>query len=292
MATATTTVPALRAELEELWSCCDELFAGLSAADWRRPHGKDWTIADVPYHLAYFDREMIATALERGLAHRAERPALDTMRALNAWNAEEFAKRPPSQTTEQSLRQMRDVGDRIRKSIDALSEADLERRVWIPLFGEASLRVALTGAIMHSWSEYMQLPIRLGRPARLPNAATTHRALDGFMRAFPMTLDRAQAAGEPFALRFRIEGEGGGAWLLRAADGDCTVREDVTSPTDLEMRMKVQTFPKLWNEMQNPMLMMLSGQIRVKGFRKMGRMQKVFPTPKPDTVFDTSLIRI
>jgi hypothetical protein len=49
--------------LENLWRVYDTLFDSLSAADWRRKHGKDWAIGDLPYHLYYFDRDVVLAPL-------------------------------------------------------------------------------------------------------------------------------------------------------------------------------------------------------------------------------------
>ena len=61
-----TTVRALMADMENLWAGLDEVFASFGLADWARPHGPLWTMADVPFHLSYFDRDVIAHALDRG----------------------------------------------------------------------------------------------------------------------------------------------------------------------------------------------------------------------------------
>jgi hypothetical protein len=42
----------------------DTIFDSLTASDWRRTHGKHWVIADVPYHLSYFDRDLVLSALK------------------------------------------------------------------------------------------------------------------------------------------------------------------------------------------------------------------------------------
>lgn len=281
-------------ELEDLWSCLDELFAGLSDAEWSTKHGKDWTIADVPFHNAYFDREMVAIPIERGMdLSPQDRRAFKTMSELDAWNAEEFAKRPPDQTIERSLGDLRASWQRIRDAVSGLDDADLGRPVWIPLagLGQRDIRGALIGGIAHSWSEYMQLPIRLKRAVRLPQEATTHRALDAFMHFFPMALNPAAVKDRPFTLRFTFEGLGGGSWTLRAADGACSVEEASTVPADVEMRMKVQTFPKLWNRMQHPVVMMLTRQVRARGLRNMPRFQRVFPEPRPDQEIDGSMVQ-
>ena len=50
-------VQTLADELDALWQCFDELFADLGPKNWNRKHGKHWIFADLPYHLAYLDRE-------------------------------------------------------------------------------------------------------------------------------------------------------------------------------------------------------------------------------------------
>src|SRR3954468_12019262 len=59
-------VDAMMADLEDLWRKIDQILNSLEPADWSRKHGKDWTFADVPYHLSYFDREIIASGILRG----------------------------------------------------------------------------------------------------------------------------------------------------------------------------------------------------------------------------------
>ena len=50
---------------EDMWTLLDTLFTNVAAADaWDRKHGADWILADVPYHLAYFNRELVIRPLE------------------------------------------------------------------------------------------------------------------------------------------------------------------------------------------------------------------------------------
>jgi hypothetical protein len=64
---APTTRAALLADLEALWQCFDAVVSTLGPDDWSGKHGKHWTFADVPYHLASFDLEVIVPATKRGL---------------------------------------------------------------------------------------------------------------------------------------------------------------------------------------------------------------------------------
>jgi DinB superfamily/SCP-2 sterol transfer family len=266
--------------LDDLWDCLDGLYDSLSDAEWRRKHGDDWVMSDVPFHIAYFDRELVLGAIQRGLdVPESDRRSLLTPRAIDDWNAEEFARRAPGQTGPQALSELRDVRAQIHGLLEEMTDEDLERPVWIPLagLGERSVRTALLSCVMHTWSELMQLRIRLKRKQSMPEATTTHMALDGFFHFMPMGLNAEAAQGREFKARFSIEGAGGGSWLIDVDDGHAETSEDVETPANLTMTMKPDGFAKMWNEMQNPMLMMLTRQIRVRGLRHMGTFGKLFP---------------
>ena len=95
---------ALLADLEDLWLALDQLLDGMQGSDWQRKHGKDWVYADVPFHLSYFDRDIVAVPLGRGLnVPLSEQIPRRSDAELNAWNEEKFRQRPTGQTVEQSL---------------------------------------------------------------------------------------------------------------------------------------------------------------------------------------------
>ena len=51
---------ALLAQIQEMWALQDRLFASLNETNgWGQKHGPHWTFADVPYHLAYCNREVV-----------------------------------------------------------------------------------------------------------------------------------------------------------------------------------------------------------------------------------------
>ena len=86
---------ALTGQIEEMWDHLATLFEGLKAGDgWDRKHGPDWTLADVPYHLAYCNRDIVARGLKLGPDYpETEQELLASLDALNAWNARKFAER-------------------------------------------------------------------------------------------------------------------------------------------------------------------------------------------------------
>ena len=292
---ATATVQQLRDAIADLYQRSDELLNGLTTEEWRKKHGGDWIMADVPYHLAYFDREVVANAIERGAdVPDAERELLRTSRELDTWNDRMFAQRPPGQTVEQAREELRTVRERVRQLASSLTDADLGRPAWFSLggLGQRTARTALAGCVMHNWSEHTQLRLRLGKDGPLPAPATTHLAFDGYMHFFPAALDTEAAKTQRFAARLSITGPGGGDWLFAVHDGGCDVSEDSTSKADLTMTMSPETFARMWNEMNNPMLLMLTRRIRLKGLRKMPAFGKLFPTPKPDTPAHPELVKL
>lgn len=281
----------LRAAIEDLYVCSDAVFASLDDAGWQGRHGRDWTMAEVPYHLAYFERELVVTGIERG----AELPPeahflLSTMGEIDAWNGRMFAQRPRGQTGPQALEELRAVRARLRTLIAPMSDADLDAPVWTPMggIGWRDRRYALAGAIMHNWSEHMQLLIRLSRSGPLPRPETTHLALDGFMRHFPMSITKSVAS--PFRVRFVFERPGGGAWLISAHDFACEVAEDTSTPADLTMTMTPRTWTLMWNQMTNPLLLMLTRRIKVSGLMKLGTFGRVFAPPGPNTPLTAGLV--
>jgi DinB superfamily len=119
----TTRVPLL-ADLEELWRLFDEVAATLGPEDWSGEHGQHWTFADVPYHLAYFDREVIVTAINRGLTVPTAEPLLRTEAEQDGWKEIQFTPCPSVTTPEQCLEQLWASRQALRNAV-----ADLGRLI-------------------------------------------------------------------------------------------------------------------------------------------------------------------
>jgi len=58
---------------------------------------------------------------------------------------------------------------------------------------------------------------------------------------------------------------------------------------DLVLEMSPDTFVRMLAEITNPMVLMLTHKIRVKGFGKMGAFGKLFPTPQPERVLNLAI---
>lgn len=281
---APTTRTALLADLEGLWQRFDELVVTLGPDDWSGKHGQHWTFADVPYHLAYFDLEVIAAAIKRGLNVPASEQFMRTEAEQDAWNEIKFTQRPVEIAPQQCLEQMRDSRQAIRDAVAGLSEADLERPVFIPLvgLGWVSVRVALETCYSHTWNHFMQLRFWMKSDTPKPSSVQTKRALSYFMAAFAQQVDRQQAAQTRLTTVLEFSGPGGGAWTLQVAGGTCHVSKGRSADADLVIIQSPETFVKTRTGIQNPALALLTGAIRVFGWQHLRAFEKLFPIKSLD----------
>lgn len=281
---AGTSPMAFLADLEDLWHCLDELFASLAPGDWSYRHGKHWTFADVPYHLGYFDRDVVAYPIERGQdICTAAQWAARSKSELNAWNERMFAHRPLDQTVMRSLAQMQASQAALRFIIGQMPESGLDRPVWLPLLvgGWVPARAVLASCRLHTWRHVMEL--RLRHPAStkstlgVPRATTMQAALGDLMSFFPLRLNRVQAEQIRFTLTMNFSGPGGGSWTVRVADGACAVSEGRAARADLVLTQSPDCFIQTCLELHDPMLALRSGEITVQGTDNLRIFSALFP---------------
>ena len=286
VSTTRTELEAILGDLEDVWSCLDRLFEDFTAADWARKHGADWTFADLPYHLSYFDRELVVKGIVRGRdVPIEEQRVMRTLNELNAWNARNFALRPAGETPEQSVARMRAARRELRAALAGLSDAELDEPMFIELTGTGwmPIRLGLTACLAHSWSHCQEARMRLGRSGPVPGAGATHRTLAFFMALMPRYGSREEMAKGPFTAVMAFTGPGGGAWTIRVRDGQIWSSEGAAPDAELTITQSAETFEKQHSKMANPLWLMLSGRLRVKGFKSMGRFGKIMHMPGPDT---------
>ena len=283
---------SLLRELEAGWKLFDGIYDTFGPAQWARKFGKTWTYAEQPWHMAYFDGTLANYVALGPNVPESERLQIRSMGELNDWNRRELAKRGPNHTVERSLAEMRKQRDIIRGQLAAMTEADLDRRVWMPLiFGWITAREVYGAIIAHNVAEYWKLWLRTGKRGPAPSPSAVHYRLDFMMNFMPVSMNRELAAKKPFTMVWNFEGAGGGTWTFNVADGKCTVRENAAPPrADLQITMKPENFHKLVAKMTPPPLLMLTGQMKIKGFGAMGTFAKLFPEPKPDQQIDPSAL--
>jgi hypothetical protein len=289
-------IAVYEAQLESLWRAWDGYLERVPTERWSKRYGPDWTYADVPWHIAYFDRVMVADVIEKGRElPPEERFDMRTVRQLNAWNEAEFAKRPAGTTPEESIAEMRRQRERVRRLLAAFDDEDLARPAYNHFFGVgwSDVESALAGARLHTWSELFEFGLRLdGRPPRV-EPVIVHAGLDAYLGMMPVFADPDEARRlQRFTVGVEITGDGGGEWTIQVADGIPSTRDGGASHPDVRLRMSADTYMRMFKKLTPPPLLMLTGRMRVKPLSKLGTFGKLFAEPAPDRVADPKLASV
>lgn len=287
MTTATrASLEGLMADLEDLWEALDELLDSIQGKAWQTKHGKDWVYADVPYHLSYFDRDVVAIPLERGLNVPPDKIVPKRSDAeLNAWNEEKFSQRPVTQTAEQSLQEMRACREMVRRAVAQLTDIDLKHPAYmgLPGGGWVNYQMLLDSCYMHTWAHFVELQARMKKSTPVLRPEQVRRGVRVLAGFLPLFLDREamQEVGN-FTFVMNFTGAGGVPFTINIKDGTPRMAERFDPHADLVMTQAPETMLKIRAGMVKPPLAILTGQIKVKGIGKMGTFGKLFHPPRPD----------
>ncbi|MBN1992922.1 MAG: SCP2 sterol-binding domain-containing protein [Anaerolineae bacterium] len=74
-----------------------------------------------------------------------------------------------------------------------------------------------------------------------------------------------KAAGLNKTILIDLNGEGGGQWALKIADGQISVSEGQIDSPNLALRMAASDYVALVNGQANPMNLFMAGKIKVEG---------------------------
>ena len=294
----TLTVSGIRASLEELWAALDALFGEMSPADWQRPHGPDWTFADLPYHLSYIDRDSVARPVELGeVLPLTDQVQLSTLNELNAWNQSKFTARPQGQNVEKSLEQMRESHEYLRQVMTSLTDADLAKPAWFHLLhmrGFRTAQVPLAFGVGHTWQHLEEARVRHGHAGTMVGAELTHAMLNGTIPGIPLYLvmptttlfldaGRAKEAGFSFALK--ITDERGGIWSFRPSDSGWHVAELESADTDLVLSMDLDSYIKMRHFMGDMKSLTEAGDIIASDDKALVVYNQLFVLPDSNFAF-------
>jgi putative sterol carrier protein len=277
-------VDGMLAQYEDVWGVLDQLFGSFGPDDWSREHGPDWTMADPPYHMSYFDRELVAIPIERGRdVSESDQRVWRNINELNAWNEDMFARRPNGQTTQQNLDDMNASRDQLRSIMQGMTDADLDNPIFTPLVGCGWITTGmiLGGCIADTWNHSMELRMRLERNEPIAGPICTHTALGVYSSLSLIMFDPEAAAGKDLVTVMEFTGDGGGAWTVNVANGMPSVTEGASGNPDIVMTQSPDTFMQIFLGMTDPMSAMQSGNIQVQGMENMMTYGSMFPPLDP-----------
>ena len=260
------------ADLETIWAALDTFYQRFSPQDWARKHGKEWTFADMPFHLAYFN-QMVINGI--GSDHGEKAPV--TFQELNTWNNAHFAERPASQSGAKGLAYLRSTQMALKQ--EASRQAP-ETPVFLPLIivgGWRTLKFALEYLLAHTWLHFTESHLRYNKSLPELPARLVHSVLDFNMEMARGALRPDDLVGVNLATVLRLTGAGGGSWTFIMRDGKCHVEKTAITLPDAEITTDIATYMKTSTyDMQSPVIALLMGKTKIKGMAGGQLFQKVF----------------
>jgi putative sterol carrier protein len=78
-------------------------------------------------------------------------------------------------------------------------------------------------------------------------------------------------------IEWTFTGPGGGQWAMTVANGQAVVHEGRPPHFDLAFTQSPESFIKTLHRLHDPLMAMLTGEIKVRGFERMGDFDRLFP---------------
>lgn len=237
---------ALMRKIEECWGFWDSLFSNLNDQSWAEPHGNDWVFSDVPFHLAYCERELIAFPIQQGPDMPDEkRVQAKTNRDVNRWNDSFFENRPEDQTGEQTLSELKTSRDLVRQAVGNFTDEDLNRQVWFPLTemrGWHSLNFILQWSILHKISEFIVMRSYLKLEDPKPTPEINHTASVVMMYRMPYEIHYETVSQDLFTFHVELTDPGALSWTIRILNGKAALVDVGEYGQDFSLKTSLTSF--------------------------------------------------
>jgi len=249
---------------------CLNAYAQLEEKEWGKKASDKWTAKDYLAHLVVGQEETSNRVTRQAIAGQpGEIPGYRGREGINEYNQEMLAQVRDLPVPELLGRLKATVEEHL-SMLDGLSEADLDKPVVHPGWSRpGALRDAFFSAYLHLPGHYQD--IRRVAKKKLPHwmdASSTdevHYQLDRIFNFMPLIFRSDRGQGMQATYLFTMEGDGGGQWAIRIADGQAEAQDGAPEKVDAEVRTK----PALWidlstNDLNAPMAIM-TRKVRING---------------------------
>lgn len=275
-------VESLTTQIESIWACLDQLFETITREnDWDHKHGADWTFADVPFHLANVNRDLVIQPILLGKdLPAAEQRSFKTPVDVAIYNDGRFAERLATQTVQMSLAEMEESRDKIRQLLSEMSDSDLDRPAWYPFGGGmwAKVQAPLLFCLAHDWSEFMQLRVHMGLSQPIPDPAITSLYVTRILNLFmPRRLNSQAAEGKQFTVVYTFTDPGVMPVTIQVSDGTAKILPGGYDDPDLVLAQSAETFEKILRGIQKFPEAIHSGAIQVTNLESLATFGQLFP---------------
>ncbi len=226
---------------------CLEAFAQLDDREWSRKASEHWTAREHLGHLVIVQEEEALPLTRQAIAgEHAHIPGFEKREDILDFyrtTLDEVRDVPVPDL----LKRMDAVFGEHIAMLDGLSEADLDRPAESPGWDRpGTLRDLFFASYLFLPAQYQE--IRKVAKRKLPHwveASTPEQVnyhLDRLFNYMPLIFRSERGADMQVTYLFTMEGEGGGQWAIRIAEGKAEAAEPAPDGFDMELKTK----PELW----------------------------------------------
>jgi putative sterol carrier protein len=249
---------------------CLSGFAKLDDKEWGKKASDEGTAKE---HLA----QLVGTEEDETLpltrsAIAGETPSIAGFERRNDINTfrEASMKRVRDLPTPELLSRMKAAFGEHIQMLDGLTEADLDRPATSPGWDRpGTIRDLFFGAYLFLPSQYQQ--IRKVSKKKLPHWVETsspdqtHYYMSRLFHYMPLIFRSDKAEDMKATYVFNMEGDGGGQWSIRIADGRADSEDGPSDPFDTEVKTKPVSWVDLSNGDLNPMFAIATRKVHLGG---------------------------
>lgn len=267
-------------QLLELWDLWDTVFESMTPEDWEKPHGPDWIMPFLPYHLEYFDREVMFVPLDWGEDYpKASRPVWRTGDDINKWNIPFIEAFDPQVSPQDHIATWHTTQQDILRLLRSFDEDELaNRQVSHPLNGWQSVIDILGGTIPHNWNHLLEVYCRLGRSDfPLVGYDLTRTGVAFYTNIFVFFMLNYEAATEPAKIIMAYTEDDRLTWTLDIREGGYTVREGADEDAILTVTQSSVSLVKSLTGIHNPALAIQAGDIVLSDSELWDKLVHYFP---------------
>jgi len=249
---------------------CSEAFASLDEKEWGKKASDEWTARQ---HLA----NLVATCEAEELPLTRQALAGEPPHIAGFEKREDqlpFRKATMAKLENLSipelLQRFQTAFGEHRALLESVSEEDLDKPARSPAWDKpGTVRDFFFGAYLFLAGQYQE--IRRVNKKKLPHwieASTpdqTRYHMDRIFHYMPLIFRSDKAEDLQATYQFTMEGEGGGQWHIRIADGKAEAADGPAEPHDSEIKTKPQLWVDLSSGDLNPPIAIMTRKVKLGG---------------------------
>jgi hypothetical protein len=231
---------------------CLGSFPRLDDKAWGKKASDRWTAKDYLAHLVVAQEEEENRLIRQALAGEpADVPGFTTREEINGYN-EQLLGKVRDVSVSDLLGRLKAAFEEALTTLDGLSEADLDKPASHPAWGcQGTVRDVFFASYLHLPTHYQD--IRRAAKKKLPHWVEVSSPeevrfqMDRTFHYMPLLYWSERGGDMQATYLFTMEGEGGGQWAIRIADGKAATQDGAPESFDIEVRTK----PDLWVDLSN-----------------------------------------